>query len=152
PADWVSAVVDDLRANRGTGVVVVGEGQPPEVHAIANRINHALGNVGESVTFIEPVDVRPENHLQSLTELVADMQAGKVDTLVILGANPVYEAPAELGFADALSKVALRAHLSTYYDETSFLCDWHVPETHFLERWGDTRAYDGTVSIQQPLI
>ena len=80
------------------------------------------------------------------------MNAGRVDLLVILGGNPVYTAPADLEFADALDKVPLRVHLSLYDDETSALCHWHFPEAHFLEAWSDARGYDGTVSIVQPLI
>jgi anaerobic selenocysteine-containing dehydrogenase len=83
---------------------------------------------------------------------VADIQAGQVDTLFILGVNPVYDAPADLHFADHLLKVRTRVHLSLYEDETAELCHWHVPEAHFLESWGDARAFDGTVSIIQPLI
>src|SRR5213075_1297304 len=83
-----------------------------------------------------------------------DMRAGKVDLLVILGGNPVFDAPANLGFADALknSNIPLRVHLGLYQDETAELCHWHVSEAHYLEAWGDTRAYDGTVTITQPLI
>src|SRR5207247_7260601 len=87
-------------------------------------------------------------------DLVADMRAGKVDMLVILGGNPVYDAPADLGFGDALknSNIPIRVHLGLYNDETAELCQWHVNEAHYLEAWGDTRAYDGTASIVQPLI
>src|SRR5467141_930260 len=80
------------------------------------------------------------------------MNAGKVDLLVIIGGNPVYTEPADLNFAEAMSKVQLRVHLSLYDDETSALCHWQIPEAHFLEAWSDGRAYDGTVSIVQPLI
>jgi molybdopterin-containing oxidoreductase family iron-sulfur binding subunit len=80
------------------------------------------------------------------------MQAGAVETLLVLGGNPVYTTPADVPFAEALNRVAFRAHLSLYEDETSALCHWHVPEAHYLEGWSDGRAYDGTVSIQQPLI
>jgi molybdopterin-containing oxidoreductase family iron-sulfur binding subunit len=80
------------------------------------------------------------------------MNAGKVDVLLIDSGNPVYTAPADLKFADAMSKVQLRAHLSLYDDETSALCHWQIPEAHFLEAWSDARGFDGTVSIVQPLI
>ena len=73
--------------------------------------------------------------------------------LVMLGGNPVYNAPSDLRLDKArLDKVKLRVHLSMYKDETSELCHWHVPESHYLEAWSDARAYDGTVSIIQPLI
>src|SRR5205823_8217355 len=89
---------------------------------------------------------------QSLTDLTADMNAGKVDLLIILGGNPVYTAPADLGFAAAMDKVGMRVHLSLYDDETSAVCHWQIPEAHFLESWGDARAYDGAACIVQPLI
>jgi molybdopterin-containing oxidoreductase family iron-sulfur binding subunit len=149
---FARAVAEDLKAHRGTGLVLAGDGQPPAVHALAHAINAALGNAGQTVVLIEPVPARPEMQTESLKELVADMEAGKVETLVILGGNPVYTAPADLPFAKALDKVKLRAHLSAYQDETSALCQWHVPEAHFLESWSDGRAFDGTAAIIQPLI
>ena len=94
----------------------------------------------------------PVDQLQSLRELVDDMNNGQVDLLVILGGNPVYTAPADLNFGEALKKVATRVHLGLYDDETSAMCHWHIPETHYLEAWSDVRAFDGTASIVQPLI
>jgi MoCo/4Fe-4S cofactor protein with predicted Tat translocation signal len=150
---WIDAVVSDLQASRGASVVIAGVGQPPVVHALAHAMNEALGNVGTTVSYIEPVETRSEGSAGSLRELASAMAAGEVDTLVMLGGNPVYNAPGELNFAEHLQeRVRLRVHLSMYYDETSFLCDWHLPETHYLEAWGDARAFDGTASIQQPLI
>jgi molybdopterin-containing oxidoreductase family iron-sulfur binding subunit len=135
-------------------VVIAGDHQPPSVHALAHAINQALGNVGKTVFYTEPVDANPVNQTESLKGLVADMRGGKVDMLVILDGNPAYDAPADLGFADALknSKIPLRVHLGLYADETAELCHWHVNQAHYLEAWGDARAYDGTVSIVQPLI
>jgi MoCo/4Fe-4S cofactor protein with predicted Tat translocation signal len=151
---FVRAVVQDLQAHRGRSVVIVGENQPPAVHALAHAINGALGNVGQTLVYTDPVAPVPQEgtQLESLRQLVADMQNGQVQLLVILGGNPVYTAPADLNFAEALRRVSLRVHLSMYDDETSALCHWHVPETHFLEHWSDVRAYDGTASIVQPLI
>ena len=83
---------------------------------------------------------------------LADMQSGAVDTLLMLGGNPVYDAPADFGFLDAMKKVKFRAHLGLYSNETAAWCHWHVPEAHYLESWSDARAYDGTVSMVQPLI
>ena len=149
---WVDAVAKDLRAHRGACVVIAGDAQPPSVHALAHAMNTALGNVGHTVVYTDPVEAEPVDQLQSLRDLIADMRAGKVDVLMIAGGNPVYSAPADLGFVDALGKVPLRAHLSLYNDETSALCHWHIPEAHFLESWGDARAFDGTASIVQPLV
>jgi MoCo/4Fe-4S cofactor protein with predicted Tat translocation signal len=152
PADWVPVLVRDLEKHRGACIIIAGEEQPPIVHALAHAMNDALGSVGKTVTCTSPVEANPVNEMASLRELVADMQAGQVDTLVILGANPVYSAPADLHFAEKLLKVRMRVHLSLYEDETAELCHWHIPEAHYLESWGDSRAYDGTVSIIQPLI
>jgi molybdopterin-containing oxidoreductase family iron-sulfur binding subunit len=142
----------DLNAHRGRSVVVAGPQQPAGVHALARAMNEALGNVGTTVTYTAPVTATPADGAASLSMLVGEMNAGKVDVLVILGGNPVFTAPADLDFAGALSKVSTRIHLGLYFDETAELCDWHVPEAHFLESWGDLRSFDGTVTIQQPLI
>src|SRR5450432_4157264 len=152
--EFTKAFSRDLDAHAGAGAVIVGDHLPPEVHAAAHRLNHSLGNVGTTVFYTDPVDANPVNQTESIKDLVADMRAGKVDLLAILGGNPVYDAPADLNFADALtnSKIPLRVHHGLYQNETAELCQWHVNETHELESWGDARAYDGTVSIIQPLI
>ncbi len=152
PAEWVDAVVEDLKAHEGASIVMVGEGQPPEVHALVHAINNVLGNIGQTVVYTDPVEAAPTDQLASLQALVSDMQDGEVETLIIIGGNPVYTAPADLNFAEALAKVNLSVHLSLYDDETSEHCTWHLPEAHFLEAWGDVRAFDGTASIIQPLI
>ncbi len=149
---WVKGVADDLRRNEGASLVVVGNEQPAVVHALAHAINEKLGNIGQTVVLIDPVEAEPIEQAASLKELVADMAAGQVDVLVMLGGNPVHTAPADLRYADALGKVAIRVHLSQHHDETSALCHWHLPEAHALESWSDTRAFDGTVTIVQPLI
>lgn len=148
----IRAIADDLKANRGASIVIAGPNQPPEIHLTAHLINEALGNIGKTVLYIEPVEANPVNHLQSLTNLVADMDAGHVSTLVVIGANPVYTAPADLKFLDAFKKVKLRVRLGLYNDETSNWCHWHLPQRHYLEDWSDARAHDGTASIVQPLI
>ena len=144
----------DLKAHRGSSVVLAGDHQPAVVHAFVHRINQTLGNVGKTVFYTDPVDANPVNQTESLKDLVADMRGGKVDMLIIMGGNPAYDAPADLGFADALksTNIPLRVHLGLYQNETAELCQWHVNEAHYLEAWGDARAYDGTVSIVQPLI
>ena len=133
PTPFAKAVAEDLKAHRGSGLVLAGDGQPPAVHALAHVMNAALGNAGQTVQMIDPIPARPESLTESLKALVADMEAGKVETLVILGGNPVFTAPADIPFAKALDKVKLKAHLSPSADETSALCQWHVPEAHFLE-------------------
>ncbi|MEM6454047.1 MAG: TAT-variant-translocated molybdopterin oxidoreductase, partial [Acidobacteriota bacterium] len=151
-AAWLDAAVGDLRAAGARALVVVGEEVSSEVHALAHAINQALGNVGTTVQYVEPLAIEPTNQLASLQALVDDMNAGIVDTLVILGGNPVYTAPVDLAFTEALAKVKVRIYLGTYDDETAEHCHWHVPESHDLESWGDARAYDGTISLMQPLI
>ena len=155
PEKWqtmLPVMAADLTASRGRSVVVAGPTQPAAVHALARAMNEALGNVGTTVTYTAPIAASPADGAASLSLLVGEMNAGKVDVLVILGGNPVFTAPADVDFASALAKVSTRIHLGPYFDETAELCDWHVPEAHFLESWGDLRAYDGTVTVQQPLI
>jgi len=152
PQVWLDAVVEDLSNARGRSVVIAGRGQPPVVHAIAHWINETLGNVGQTVEYQAFSAARPESSTDSIAELSRAMHAKEVAALVILGGNPVYDAPADARFADALAGVPFSLHLSQYVDETSTRCTWHVPETHLFESWSDTRASDGTASIVQPLI
>ena len=146
------ALVADLKANQGTSVVIAGEDQPPVVHALAHAMNQALGNVGKTVNYLQPAAARPAVHRDELTALVAGMNDGTVKALVVFDANPVYTAPASLDFASALAKVPFTARLGLYPDETAAAVDWTIPQAHFLETWSDARAFDGTVTIQQPLI
>jgi molybdopterin-containing oxidoreductase family iron-sulfur binding subunit len=148
----VTAVLKDLDAHRGAGIIVPGEYQTPRVHAIAHALNQKYGNTGKTVVYTNPVEANAVDQIASITELVHDMNGGAVDTLLILGGNPVYDAPADLDFLDALKKISFRAHLGLFSNETAEWCHWHVPETHYLESWSDARAYDGTASIVQPLI
>jgi MoCo/4Fe-4S cofactor protein with predicted Tat translocation signal len=148
----LAAIGRDLSAHRGSSLVVAGYSQPPIVHALAHAMNAALGNVGRTVVYTETAEASPVDQLESMRELTAEMNKGQVDVLLILGGNPVFTTPADLAFGEALSKVPLLVHMNQHEDETSERCHWHIPETHFLESWSDTRAYDGTVSIVQPLI
>jgi molybdopterin-containing oxidoreductase family iron-sulfur binding subunit len=151
---FLQALCKDIANHPGSSVIIPGDHQPPAVHALAHALNQSQGNVGKTVFYTDPVDANPVNQTESLKDLVADMRGGKVDLLIMLGGNPAYDAPADLGFADALKSpsVPLRVHLGLYQNETAELCQWHVNEAHYLEAWGDSRAYDGTVSIVQPLI
>ena len=151
---WVSALARDLKANAGRCLVVAGGRQPAAVHALTYWINDALGNLGEMVFFAETGtgEIGDGQNPQPLRELAAEMDEGRVETLVILGGNPVYNASADLDFAAKLEKVASTIHLGLERDETAVLCQWRLPEAHYLESWGDGRAHDGTVTLQQPLI
>ncbi|HVB08544.1 MAG TPA: TAT-variant-translocated molybdopterin oxidoreductase [Candidatus Acidoferrales bacterium] len=150
--EWVAALARDLTTHRGACLVIAGEQQPPAVHALAHAMNAALGNQGKTVFYTDPLEDEPTNELESMRGLVNDINAGKVATLIVLGANPAYTAPADFDFIHAYLKVPQRVHTGLYYDETAELSQWHVPEAHFLEAWGETRAYDGTIGIIQPLI
>ncbi len=159
-AEWVAGVAKDLQAHRGSCVVMAGEGQPPVVHALAHAMNAALGNVGKTVAYTDPVEPMPVMQGDSIRGLARDIAAGKVELLFILGSNPAYDAPVDLGFShrpdfgmdSILMKVPLKVHLGLYQDETAHLCNWHVHQAHDLESWSDTRTADGTVSLIQPLI
>jgi MoCo/4Fe-4S cofactor protein with predicted Tat translocation signal len=144
----------ELGAGHGASLIIPGDHQSPIVHAVAHILNESLGNVGKTVFYSDPVDANPVNQIDSIKDLVGDIRAGKVDLLVILGGNPAYDAPADLDFASILKngKIPLRVHLGLYQNETAELCQWHINQAHELEAWGDARAYDGTVSIIQPLI
>src|SRR5713101_4644384 len=150
---WFAGIVNDLKTHAGATIVIVGDDRPPLIHALAHAMNAALGNVGKTVFYTDPVEANSVDQTQSLRELVNDIDAGRVETLIIIGGNPAYNTPVDLRLDfNRLNKVKLRAHLSLYNNETSELCHWHIPATHYLESWGDARSYDGTVTIVQPLI
>jgi len=148
---WIDVLARDLLSARGKSLIVAGRTQPPAVHAAVLALNTALGNVGHTVTYHEMRDAQPSRmaNLESLTE---EMHAGRVNMLFVLGGNPVFDAPADLDFAAALQKVERVIHVGQYRDETASLATWHLPETHFLESWGDARSVEGVASVVQPLI
>jgi MoCo/4Fe-4S cofactor protein with predicted Tat translocation signal len=153
PADqWIPAVARDLQAHRGASLIIAGEQQSPAVHALAHSMNAALGNTGQTVLYTDPVEANPVDQVASLYDLVKDLDAGAVDLLLIVGGNPAYNGPVELGLRDRLKKADMRVHLGLLEDETSDLCQWHLPMAHYLETWSDCRAHDGTITIMQPLI
>ncbi|MGH7327264.1 MAG: 4Fe-4S dicluster domain-containing protein, partial [Polyangiaceae bacterium] len=161
PENWLKIVAKELVDNRGRSLLVVGSRQPARVHALAHALNAALGAVGQIVSYGPVVDtigytnqngVFDVDATSSLRSLATDIDGGKVDTLVMLGGNPVYDAPGDLKFSDKLAKVKNAVHLSSHANETSAASSWHVPQTHELEAWGDQRSMDGTWSIQQPTI
>jgi molybdopterin-containing oxidoreductase family iron-sulfur binding subunit len=148
---WVKELAIELGKNRGTAVLMVGSSQPPAVHAVAALINNALGNVGKTVKYVKPFDATSDGP-DSIAALASSMNKGEVETLLILGGNPVFDAPADSGFAGGLSKVGFSAHLSEWVDETGLATTWHYPRSHALESWGDAVANDGTAALVQPLI
>jgi MoCo/4Fe-4S cofactor protein with predicted Tat translocation signal len=150
---WLKAIASDLQEHKGASIVIAGNEAPPAVHALAHAMNNALGNVGKTVTYTDPLEASSVDQAESLRDLVQDIDAGRVELLVMLGGNPAYNTPADLKLdQNRLFKAKLRVHLSSHKDETSELCHWHVPEAHYLESWSDTRSFDGTATIVQPLI
>ncbi|WP_298404272.1 TAT-variant-translocated molybdopterin oxidoreductase [uncultured Chloroflexus sp.] len=147
---WATVVAADLRRAGNRAVVVVGEEQPPVVHAIAHAINVQLGAVGTTVEYTDPV-AQPSDP-QDLATLVNDLRAGSVELLVIIDSNPAFTAPADLGFAEAMRLAKQIVVLNPYEDETAAMATWFIPLAHSLESWSDARSYDGTASIVQPLI
>ena len=169
-ARWASAVAVDLLAHRGTSIVLPGASQPPHVHTLAHQINAALGNVGTTVRYVEPIARSTVARGKgSLAGLVAAIDAGEVTTLLILADDPAHAAPADVDFADALAKLSkarradgslahFTAHLSARPNATSYACQWHLPEAHYLEAWGDVprsrrhgfdRAADDRAALQR---
>jgi len=151
-AEWIQAVAQDLRQSAGSGIVIAGESQPPAVHALAHRINNALGNAGHTISYTAPPEPAPVNQLESLRALAGEMEHGAIDLLIIIGGNPVYDAPIDLNLASGMQKVRTCVRLGMDENETSRYCHWSIPATHYLESWSDVRAFDGTVTIIQPLI
>jgi len=150
-AAWVAALVDDLVHHEGESLIVAGRRQPPAVHAAVYALNAALGNVGSTIDCRELADAAVPSR-ERLARLIAAMRSGAVTNLVILGGNPVYDAPADLDFGGALEKIGSSIHLSDHVNETSRKVHWHLPRAQFLEAWSDARSADGTMSVVQPLI
>ncbi len=149
---WVAAAAADLQAAGAAGLVLAGETQPAEVHALCAAVNSRLGAAGRTVVHLDTGEAARPPQGPALAQLVADLRAGAVDTLVMLGVNPVYDMPGELGFAEALKQTPYTIHAGLYFDETAAASRWHVPLAHYLEAWGDGRTYDGSATMQQPLI
>lgn len=152
PLQFVRAMARDLVDHRGRALVVAGPRQPPEVHWTVWRINALLESMGSTLVFSADPDPQRAACADEITRLAGQMHAGEVETLVVLGGNPVYNAPVDLDFAAGLAKVPNTIHLGRYRDETSEVCTWHLPQAHWLECWGDARAYNGLYSVAQPLL
>ncbi len=148
----IAVIAADLVAAAGKGAIVVGPRQPAAAHALAHVLNAALFNVGAAVWYSEDPDGERPSHREAIAHLAAQLHAGVVDTLVVLGGNPAFDVPADLDFSEQLKKVPTTVRLGLYDDETSSACRWHVPQAHYLEAWGDARGWDGTAGVVQPLI
>ncbi len=150
--EWISILADELRSNNGQSVLLAGADYDAETHAVVAAINVAVGNAGSTVTYLEVPHVDEANQHTLFADAVTQMASGSVDAVVMLGTNPVYNAPKDLNVADALSKVPFTVHLANHYDETSRACKWHINRAHFLEYWGDGYDFTGVPSVIQPMI
>ena len=151
PGELATQLAEELRSAGSRSIVLAGETQPAEVHALCAVINHALGAIGGAVELLD-TGTAAATRLDALAALVSDMRDGQVDVLLMLGVNPVYDAPANLSFANALERVSDSIHVGLHQDETAQRSTWHVPAAHYLEAWGDGRTWDGTLTPIQPLI
>ena len=149
---WLDALASDLKKAGPAALVLAGERQPAAVHALAFAMNQALGSINNTVQLLEPVENNPADPNAAMRDLVQDLNGGQVELLVIIDGNPAYTAPADLGFGEAMKKAKQSVYLGYYADETAALSTWMVPAAHYMEMWGDARAYDGTISIIQPVI
>jgi molybdopterin-containing oxidoreductase family iron-sulfur binding subunit len=143
-----TGVAGALRTAGRGALLVPGRALAPRTHALVHALHERLGSIGNTVDRIEA----PDAGGATLAELAADMHAGRVRTLLVLDANPVYDAPGALAFPQALARVPLTLHCGLYRDETAQACDWHLPLSHAFEQWSDALAHDGTACIVQPCI
>ena len=152
-AEFVQTLAADLRRFAPAVVCVAGAEEDADVQRWALALNSRLGAIGKTVRLLPPQ--RSDLDKTSAGDLVAlgdAISRGELSNLIIIGSNPVYTAPADLGFAGLLGQVPFTVHLGGHADETAEGCTWHLPESHWLETWSDLRAYDGTATILQPLI
>lgn len=150
--DWIPVLAEELLENRGDSILTVGRDHKPALHATVAAMNAALGNAGETVRYYDVPHIEDQNNQEAFAELAESLNSGDIDTVVLVGTNPAFTAPADLKFPDTLSNAEQVIHLSDYYDETSKLANWHINRAHFLEAWGDGTSYTGTRSIIQPQI
>ncbi|HEX9018104.1 MAG TPA: TAT-variant-translocated molybdopterin oxidoreductase, partial [Anaerolineaceae bacterium] len=150
--DWLDPLAADLKKAGANALVIAGERQSAQVQALAVLMNAALGSVGNTFVLQAPVAYNQVDPNASLKQLVADLNSGAVDLLVILEGNPAYAAPADLDFTGAMKKARQSVYLGLYADETAAQSSWFIPAAHDMEMWSDARAYDGTISLVQPVI
>ena len=148
---WAKNAGIALANARGRSLLTVGRHAPPQMHALALRVNQALGNVGQTCNLAAPLPFSP-NAGGSFVDLVRDIEARRVSAIFVIGANPVYQAPGDVDFASLLARVPMRIHAGTHADETAVRCNWHLPLHHVLEDWSDACSPEGTASIIQPVV
>ncbi len=149
---WVDAAADDLVAAHGACAVMAGESMPAGVHALVCAANEALGATSGVVSYVRVGEDVGASSLESIRRVSEGISGGSVDTLVVIGCNPVFDAPADLEFAAKYTKVPTTVHLGVNLDETAVASTWHINRAHYLESWGDVASWDGTISCVQPMI
>ena len=149
---WIASIARDLRAHAGRSVVIAGPYLPYRAQALAVQINQTLKNVGRTIWFTRSPLLGAGDPRASLGPLVDALRAGQIDTLICAGGNPAYASAAGHDLGGLLRRVRQSVYLGLYENETARECTWMVPASHYLEHWGDARAYDGTLSLVQPLI
>lgn len=149
----IQQMATDLLAHRGSCLLMAGDRQPAAVHALVHALNIALGAAGKTLRYAEVSHGERPAHIDDLSALADKIRAGSVDNLILIGVNPVYDAPA-MGetWQQLIGQVGRSVHVGLYEDETSQACQWHLNQAHFLEEWGEGRSWDGTVTLRQPLI
>ncbi|MGE3546902.1 MAG: oxidoreductase, partial [Kofleriaceae bacterium] len=147
-ADWIERTAATLANLRGRSVIVVGDRQPPAIHGLAYAITLALGNVGTTTTYTEPAMIAPLDE-GDLSRVVAAARGNQLGAFIAIDCNPVHGSP---DLADALAHVPVTVHATVHPDETTAACSFKLPLSHYLEAWGDARAWDGTGSAVQPVI
>jgi len=149
-AHFVEVLAEEVQHNTGRVVFLAGRNQPAALHALVAQLNQRFA--GTAVEYVDDPDPDRPTHAEAIATLAREINQQQVEVLLIIGGNPVFDAPADLDFAGLLAKVPTSVHLSEYADETSAKTTWHVPKAHYLEAWGDARTWDGTYTVQQPLI
>jgi molybdopterin-containing oxidoreductase family iron-sulfur binding subunit len=148
---WAKEARQALEGARGRSLLTVGRFAPPELHAAALQVNQALGNIAKTCELAPPLGFVPGSG-ESFIDLIRDIDARRVATLFVIGANPVYQSPGDIPFGAIYAKVPVRIHAGLHVDETAAISNWHLPLNHALEDWSDARSPDGLATIVQPVV
>ncbi|HNQ11622.1 MAG TPA: TAT-variant-translocated molybdopterin oxidoreductase [Bacteroidia bacterium] len=143
----LSQIAQDVSKAKGKAIVVCGSNDP-SIQSMVNGINQLLGSYGNTIFTSNPTKFRNSDDA-AVEKLLSDLNAGNIGAIIFYNVNPVYTLP---GFEQALSKAPLKVSLSSKHCETSSLCDYTCPDSHYLESWNDHEAYNGSYSLCQPTI
>ncbi len=146
----IQKVANDLKAHRGAALVVCGSNDP-NIQAVVREINRAVGAFGSTIDTGATLNYR-QGIDSDFAALVQQLNAGQVGALLIYGANPAYDYADAEAFKSGLKKVGLTVSFSEKMDETTELCQYLIPNHHYLESWGDAEPRTGYVSFIQPTI